>query len=103
MSLKEQLSTLKAQNIAKLPNDAVAVLLADAKKLGESGIVEGAPKVGEKLKDFRDYLTESIIPHIYNLFDGFILYKGLIKSIEKVEIATGDIYVKTSGAKEVRI
>ena len=53
MALNEQLSTLKAQNIANHPKEAVSLLLDDMKKLSESGIVEGAPKVGEKLKDFK--------------------------------------------------
>ncbi|MCR4288985.1 MAG: AhpC/TSA family protein [Candidatus Scalindua sp.] len=52
MSLKEQLSTLKAQNLAKFPEDIKTIMLDEAKKLSDSGIVEGAPKVGDKLKDF---------------------------------------------------
>ena len=52
MSLKEQLSTLKAQNLAKFPEDIKTILLDDAKKMSESDLVEGAPKAGEKLKGF---------------------------------------------------
>ncbi|MBU0946545.1 MAG: AhpC/TSA family protein [Proteobacteria bacterium] len=52
MSLKEQLSALKADNIAKFPEEIGTILLNDAKILSESDLVEGAPKVGEKLKDF---------------------------------------------------
>ncbi|WP_353571761.1 peroxiredoxin-like family protein [Candidatus Albibeggiatoa sp. nov. BB20] len=53
MSLQEQLATLKAQNIAALPKQAVDIILNDIKTLSQSGIIEGAPKVGETLKDFR--------------------------------------------------
>lgn len=52
MSLKEQLSTLKAQNLAKFPEDIKNILLDDLEKLSESGLIEAAPKAGGKLKDF---------------------------------------------------
>lgn len=52
MSLKEDLAALKSKNIASHPTEIVNVLLENTKKLSESGIVEKAPKAGDKLKDF---------------------------------------------------
>jgi hypothetical protein len=52
MSLQEQLSTLKAQNIASLPKEKIDVLLDETEMLGKSGIVEAAPVTGDTLKDF---------------------------------------------------
>lgn len=52
MSLQEQLSELKAKNIASHPKEKVDVLLDETEKLSKSGIVEKAPKAGEKLGDF---------------------------------------------------
>ena len=52
MSLQEQLSTLKAKNIANHPREKVDVLLEETEKLDKSGIVDRAQKAGEKIKDF---------------------------------------------------
>ncbi|ACN16550.1 putative peroxiredoxin family protein [Desulforapulum autotrophicum HRM2] len=52
MSLKEQLTTLKSKSQSQIPEDIQKTMFDDLKKLGESGIIEGAPKTGEKLKDF---------------------------------------------------
>lgn len=52
MSLTEQLAELKAQNLTRIPDDAQKVMFADLEKLAQSGLVEGAPKKGEALKDF---------------------------------------------------
>ena len=52
MSLQTQLSELKAQNIERIPEEAMAVIVADMEKLSASDIVAKAPKVGDKLKDF---------------------------------------------------
>lgn len=52
MSLQEQLSTLKAQNLAQIPVEVQNTMFADLAKLEKSGLVGGAPKVGEQLKDF---------------------------------------------------
>ncbi|MHC4707572.1 MAG: peroxiredoxin-like family protein [Planctomycetota bacterium] len=52
MSLKDQLAVLKAQNLANFSQETKNILLGDLKNLSESGIVEDAPKVGDKLKDF---------------------------------------------------
>lgn len=52
MSLKEELSTLKAENLAQIPTDIQKTMFADLEKLGTSGLIEAAPKTGEKLKDF---------------------------------------------------
>jgi peroxiredoxin len=52
MSLKDQLAALKAENLSRIPADAQAVMSGDLKKLEESGIVERAPKVGDRLKPF---------------------------------------------------
>jgi len=51
MSLKEQLSELKAQNLAQFPEDVKTILLDDLKKLSESGLIEAAPNTGDRLKD----------------------------------------------------
>jgi len=52
MSLKEQLAALKTENASKIPAGTQAVMAGDLQALGESGIVERAPKVGDKLKNF---------------------------------------------------
>ena len=52
MSLKEQLSTLKAKSRSQLPVDIQKTMFADLEKLGASGLIEAAPKAGDKLKDF---------------------------------------------------
>ena len=52
MSLKEDLASMKAQSVAKIPDDAAAVMMKATEELGASGIVEAAPKQGEKLEDF---------------------------------------------------
>ena len=52
MYLTEQLAELKAQSLANTP-DNVKVIMADAtKKISESNLVENAPKIGDKLKNF---------------------------------------------------
>jgi len=52
MSLKKQLSTLKAKSRSKFPADIQKIMFADLEKLGASGLIEAAPKAGDKLKDF---------------------------------------------------
>lgn len=52
MSLTEQLAELKAQNLARLPEDAKKAIFADLEKLATSDLVAQAPKEGEKLRDF---------------------------------------------------
>lgn len=52
MSLQEDLSTLKAQYLALIPKEVTKTMFADLEKLDKSGLVVGAPKAGEKLKDF---------------------------------------------------
>ena len=52
MSLKEDLASMKAQSVAKIPRDAVAVMMKATEELGASGITELAPKQGQKLPDF---------------------------------------------------
>jgi len=52
MSLKEQLSTLKAESLSKKPKEVQKIMSDDLGKLSKSGLLEGAPKTGEKLQDF---------------------------------------------------
>lgn len=52
MSLQEQLSELKAKSIANHPKEKIDAMLDETQKLSKSGIVENAPKAGEKLRDF---------------------------------------------------
>lgn len=52
MSLQEQLSTLKAQTIANLPEELAAVMVDETEKLTASGIVALAPKPGDIFEDF---------------------------------------------------
>ena len=61
MSLQEQLSTLKAQTIADLPDELAAVMLDETEKLTASGIVALAPKPGDVFDDFTlpNYLGEN--------------------------------------------
>ena len=53
MSLAERLTALKEGNRSKMPESSKKVMADDLLRLGESGIVEKAPKVGEKLADFK--------------------------------------------------
>lgn len=52
MSLTEQLATQKAQSLASFPEDVKNRLLGDLDDLGQSGMVDRAPKEGDQLKDF---------------------------------------------------
>ena len=52
MSLTEQLATQKAQSLANFPEDVKNRLLGDLDDLGQSGMVDRAPKEGDQLKDF---------------------------------------------------
>ena len=52
MSLKEQLTTLKENMGAQIPQDVLSILVDEAKTLSESDLVKFAPKVGEKVIDF---------------------------------------------------
>lgn len=52
MSLKEELSTFKKERLSQIPEDVQKTMFEDLKKLSESGLIEGAPKAGDKLKDF---------------------------------------------------
>ena len=52
MSLKEELAAMKAQSVAKIPKDALEVMMNATQELGASGIAEQAPKQGDKLQDF---------------------------------------------------
>lgn len=52
MTLQEQLTSLKEQNLAKFSDEVRKTILDDFEKLSKSGLVEAAPKVGDKLKDF---------------------------------------------------
>ena len=52
MSLEKDLADLKAQNVAKIPKDALAVMMKANEDLSASGIVDRAPKKGEQLKAF---------------------------------------------------
>lgn len=52
MSLQEQLTTLKEENLAKLPEEAKSIIFDDLKQLSKSGLVESAPNTGDTLKDF---------------------------------------------------
>lgn len=61
MSLTEQLAKLKADNLAKTPSDVISIMADFADQLSESDLVENAPKVGDKLKNFnlRNQLGEN--------------------------------------------
>lgn len=52
MNLKEQLAELKEQNLSQIPEDIQAIMFGDLKQLEDSGIVDKAPKNGEKIIDF---------------------------------------------------
>ena len=52
MSLKEDLAAMKAQSVAKIPADALEVMMNATQELGASGIEQQTPKQGDKLKDF---------------------------------------------------
>lgn len=52
MSLQQQLSRLKAQSTAKLPEELGSVMQDETEKLSESGIVASAPKTGDILAEF---------------------------------------------------
>jgi len=52
MGLQEQLSKLKNENRSRVSDDIKATQLADLDALAKSGIIEAAPQVGGRLKDF---------------------------------------------------
>lgn len=52
MTLQKELTALKNENLAKMPEEVVQILLKDLQKLSASGIVDNAPKVGDKIADF---------------------------------------------------
>lgn len=52
MSLQEKLTALKEANLAKYSEETRTILIDDLENLAESGLIEKAPKTGEKLKDF---------------------------------------------------
>ena len=52
MSLQEQLTALKVENLAQFSPEVKDTLLGDLQKLAESGLGKAAPKAGDKLKDF---------------------------------------------------
>ena len=52
MSLKEDLAAMKAQSVAKIPADALEVMMNATQELGASGIEQQTPKQGDTLKDF---------------------------------------------------
>ena len=53
MSLEKDLANKKAESVAKIPKEALAVMMKATEELSASGIVEKAPKKGEKLKEFK--------------------------------------------------
>lgn len=52
MKLQDKLTALKEENLAKFPEDVKSKLTNDLQNLIDSGIVERAPKAGEKLTEF---------------------------------------------------
>ncbi len=52
MALQKELTALKNENLAKFPEEVIQVLMQDLQKLSASGIVEKAPKVGDKIANF---------------------------------------------------
>ncbi|WP_031485385.1 peroxiredoxin-like family protein [Maridesulfovibrio frigidus] len=52
MSLTNELAELKAQALSMIPEEAKEIIFADMDKLAKFGLVEGAPKEGENLKNF---------------------------------------------------
>lgn len=51
-SLQERLASLKEQNLKRLTPEMQDTMFSDLQKLEETGIIEQAPKVGDKLADF---------------------------------------------------
>ncbi len=51
MSLKEQLSSFKEERFAEFSDEIKSTIIGDLQRLSASGIVERAPKVGDKCKD----------------------------------------------------
>lgn len=60
MSLQEQLSALKSDSQANRTQDVKTKMSNDLARLSESGLIDGAPKSGDKLEDFTlpNYLGE---------------------------------------------
>jgi peroxiredoxin len=52
MSLQEQLTQLKEENLAKFPEEIKSIMIDDLNKLSASGLIEAAPNTGDTLKDF---------------------------------------------------
>ena len=53
MSLAEQLDALRAGATARVPQEQRAIMAEATNALRESGILEGVPKVGDQLPEFR--------------------------------------------------
>lgn len=52
MALQKELTALKEANLTQVPAELKKIMIADLAKLQDSGLVEAAPKAGDKLKDF---------------------------------------------------
>lgn len=51
-TIQERLTELKESNFSQLPEDIRKIMVDDFEKLSTSGLVEAAPKVGDKIVDF---------------------------------------------------
>ena len=58
MSLAEQLDTIRAGGAKRLPEETRAIMAAQTAALRDSGILDGAPKVADRLPDFALRNTE---------------------------------------------
>jgi len=103
MSLKEQLTTLKAKSLSQIPEDIQKTMFDDLKKLGESGLIEGAPKVGDKLKDFTLSSLRSKTAMIMQdpfLFSGTIL-DNIIQGQKNISRQDMEFILEVSNCKKL--
>ncbi len=58
MSLQEQLNAMKAKSEARIPAEALAVMHRATEELMKSGILDRAPKVGDRAPEFTLHGTQ---------------------------------------------
>jgi len=61
MPLRDELNALKAKSEAGIPAEKLAVMHRVTEDIGKSGLIDRAPKVGERAPDFALNNTEGIL------------------------------------------
>ena len=67
MSLAEKLDAIRAAGSKRIPDDKRAIMGQATADLRESGILDGVPKVGDRLPDFSLMNAQGVEIHSENL------------------------------------